>query len=249
MKLSKLIPITNYRFDANLLVYGILLLAIGLVEGSTVHRMLTGNRSGFIDGVLLAIPSLLIFDGIVVAGVAGVAMLIWLLSSVSNRLISTYSQRQYWSQVMSDVKVTFGPGRYFLGDVVLALTNDAEDFWAHLDSREGEIRVPGRPDCKFAVCATASGNGTYYDNMGRPYAVTAGSIGLVPECLWRTALDDPRGPLGRGLIINVNDNVDFDVEDGIFYVTVDGDIIIEIDTEPEGEDEDLYDEEDEEAVW
>jgi hypothetical protein len=143
---------------------------------------------------------------------------------------------------MSDVKVTFGPGRYFLGDVVLALTLDTENFWAQLDSREGEIKVPGRPDCKFAVCATASGNGTYYDNMGRPYAVVAGEIGLVPECLWRTTLDDPAG-LCRGLIINVNSTVDFDVEDGIFYITVDGDII-EIDTESEGEDGDLYDEED-----
>lgn len=151
---------------------------------------------------------------------------------------------------MSDVKVTFGPGRYFLGDVVLALTNDAEDFWAQLDSREGEIELPGRPDCKFAVCATSAGNRTYHDNMGRPYVVTAGEIGLVPECLWRTALDDPRGPLSRGLVINVNNVVDFDVEDGIFYVTVDGDII-EIDTESE----DFYDDdeedrtEDEEAVW
>jgi protein-S-isoprenylcysteine O-methyltransferase Ste14 len=76
VKLSKSIPITKYRFDAKLLVYGILLLVIGLVGRSMVHWPLTGNRlPGFIDGILLAIPSLLIFAGIIVTGVA---MLIWL---------------------------------------------------------------------------------------------------------------------------------------------------------------------------
>lgn len=65
---------TDYRFDAKLLIYGILLLVIGLVGRSTVHWPITSNHpASFID-VLLVIPSILIFAGIIVIGAA---MLIW----------------------------------------------------------------------------------------------------------------------------------------------------------------------------
>jgi len=140
---------------------------------------------------------------------------------------------------MIDVDVTLGPGRYFLGDINIVLSKAQFQAWLNQDRPNGEVEFD---DDKVAVCATDSGNGTFYDFEDRQYLVSNSNIGLVPESLWDVK---ESAMVSRGRILVVKEQVVFDVEDGIYYVTVDDDEPIEIDTES---DED-YEYDDEEDGW
>lgn len=133
---------------------------------------------------------------------------------------------------MNKVKITCGPGKYFLGDISLVLAKDAIDKWHHgfhradglvvCASRSGDTR-------SFAVCTISSENTEFWDGDNQKYLIRDSNIGLVPETMFNNQVDQ-KMLSGLGRMITAKKIIDFDVEDGVFLVTVDDSEIIEIDT-------------------
>lgn len=139
------------------------------------------------------------------------------------------------------MKVELKKGRYFLGDVRHALSDRDYDIWIDGGRINGEVAIDG---IKMAVCDTASDAVWFIDGNNNQYIIKDGNIGLLPQALWRgkhLGVPITSDALRRfGLVIDVYEKVEMDVEEGIFYIIVDGNEPIEIDTECDPEPDDDY---------
>ena len=141
-------------------------------------------------------------------------------------------------QKCGDAFATFGPGKYFIGDICYALPDDKYDsIWGDKYKYQDGVYEG------FAVHGTAYGDGEYYGSDGVSYSVDAGVIGIVDIGEEQRYCDYELNRLGK--IVEVQDCVIMNCDkDGNFEFTVDGKSF-EIITD--GSDED--DEDDEEEDW
>jgi hypothetical protein len=147
-----------------------------------------------------------------------------------------------------EVRASFGPGTYFIGDICYALDDKLyHDVWGgEHDYDDGVFEAGGK---KFVVARTKYGDGGYPGTDGREYGVDAGVIGIVPQELWKKdAKAEPPG----GRVVKVTDSLTFAASDGIFDISIDGEelrINTRDDEDEEVEDDlDLADDENDEDV-
>ena len=143
---------------------------------------------------------------------------------------------------MSMFKATFGPGKYFIGDICYALPDEVYDnVWGKKYKYEdGSYEAEG-----FAVHRTAYGDGCYHGSDGVDYAVDAGVLGI-------TKIDDDQrydnstlNDLGKIVEVRESISIMCTEPDCTFTFTVDGESF-EVPTQGYYEDdEEFYDEHDE----
>lgn len=121
------------------------------------------------------------------------------------------------------MKVTFGKGKYFIGDICYALADIIYDnIWGKVFGYKEGCYELGK--LKFAVDGTRHGDGCYIGNDGVEYGVDAGVIGVVPAELFDE--DKPTG----GRIIKVKKELVFESNSGYFKFVIDGNENITINT-------------------
>ena len=136
---------------------------------------------------------------------------------------------------------------FYVGDICYALSKDVyHGVWGGAGYKDGKHtdHATGR---EFIVAGTADGDGVYLDQIGRPYLVDAGNIGIVPlELLdegWFASLSDRLQDETLGLIVKTPGEATFEAERGVFDITLPGDrsvIINTADLAVDFDDEDEY---------
>jgi hypothetical protein len=127
-----------------------------------------------------------------------------------------------------EILATFGPGKYYLGDICYVLQDDVYyGIWG------GEDGIIHTPEGDFVVASTNYDDGTYFDDKGNKYGVDAGVIGLVPLSL--ATKENPGVKLGT--IIEVKKQINFNAQNGHFHINWDGSNYLIIDTEGESEEQ------------
>jgi len=137
---------------------------------------------------------------------------------------------------------SFPPGKYYVGDLCYAIADEYWDKFCELtitgyDVLDGEFPWQGK---KLYSHHTAYGDGCYFDEQGREYAVDAGLIGVLPaDLITKTEYGDFEG---LAHIIEFKRPFEPYYEKGKFYI---GDIVIDTDPPYEEDDDVDYDSDDE----
>lgn len=136
---------------------------------------------------------------------------------------------------------------FYLGDVCYVLGDRIyHGEWGRMHGyKDGEWEDP-KTGFSFAVAGTAYGDGSYYDGEGHEYGVDAGVIGIVP-----LELVEKEDGLELGRVFNGSE-AEFEEEDGVFFVRVDGGSFVIINTKEDEEDEedgDCWDDADDEMGY
>lgn len=125
-------------------------------------------------------------------------------------------------RVEDSASASFGPGKYYLGDICYVMKEDVYDkVWG--DKHNFESGVHDAEGVKFAVAGTAYGDGTYKGSDGKEYGVDAGVIGIVPEALWDVEKAKRADELGK--VLDVKKLLNFSAHDGVFNISADGELI------------------------
>lgn len=127
-------------------------------------------------------------------------------------------------------------GIYWVGDLCYVLDGkDKADQWDQVcdlffKGGDGEYLLDADLDIQFAMGSTAYGDGTYLDREAREYPVDSGTIGCV--------LLEKIAPCEYGNVIDIPEDFILDVSDGkISLIGLSGKAYVEIDTDPEYEEE------------
>jgi len=120
------------------------------------------------------------------------------------------------------------PGNYFLGDPYQVVDATIyKSVWENCKVIRGSFAVAIDPEKKdidfFAVVQVASGN--YSDNSDRIYQAESGSIGIVPESLWKKTKEDIEDA-GLGTILSIKDQIVLEVDDDWIVVHADNTQIV-----------------------
>lgn len=133
------------------------------------------------------------------------------------------------------MRVEFGKGTYFIGDICYALRDNIyNEVWGNQNKwQAGVYQAEGH---KFAVANTAWGDGSYPASDGTEFWVDAGVIGVTPKELCKQNVYDIQG----GVTVNVEHSLVMETNgEGHFEFHIDGEYL-EIDTDPQ-DDEDICD--------
>lgn len=135
---------------------------------------------------------------------------------------------------------------FYIGDVCYVLGDRIyHGEWGRMHGYADGVWEDPKSGFSFVVAGTAYGDGSYYDGEGHEYGVDAGVIGVVPLEL----VEKERGlELGR---VIYGGEAEFEVDDGVFFVRVDGGDSVIIDTKEEEceEDEECWDDADDEMGY
>jgi len=137
------------------------------------------------------------------------------------------------------------PGTYYVGDLCYVMHPQWREVCNLMFAIDGPGVLNGEFNLangvRFAVSSTAYGDGTYQDQQGREYPVDAGLIG----CIRVEDVYDPEWWLEGVQTVEFDRPFELVNTDGVIkFVTVDSNVVIEIDTDPEyGDEEDEFDEE------
>ena len=143
-------------------------------------------------------------------------------------------------------------GKYYIGDLCYVLSDRWDEVCDQIiferECKDGEFHLPKEPKIAFASYGTAHGDGGYYDQNEKEYAVDSGTIGCVSiEYLDETILKDVASR-ELGHIHIFEQDFKTSSNDGILVF---GDICIDTDPSYEEEWDDGYgseeDEEEEES--
>ena len=136
----------------------------------------------------------------------------------------------------------------FIGDICYALEDDVyyTEWGTKHNFQDGLITTEN--NLQFAVAGTYFGDGLYYDEYFNEYPVDAGVIGVVDLRLATKYNQEELNKLG--LVIPEANKVEFDVNEGIFYITAykNNEEIKNITIDTFGNDE-WDDEEDDDGDW
>lgn len=132
-------------------------------------------------------------------------------------------------------------GTYYIGDLCYVM----HDTWNEVckliidgnNCLDGEFTLAN--GVNFATYGTAYGDGTYTDQYGKQYGVDAGLIGCI--LLSDINLSDSSNHPDDGHLVEFNRKFETSSDDGIIYI---GHIVI--DTKPDDQDEDYWNEEEDE---
>ena len=125
---------------------------------------------------------------------------------------------------------------FYLGDICYVLGDETYyGVWGGNHYEDGCFEV-GEGGFQFVVAGTAYGDGTYFDGQGHEYGVDAGVIGLVP-----LELVGKEDGLSDGRVCLCGGEAEFEVEDGVFFVSLPNGENVIINTAAEEDEEDWED--------
>lgn len=136
----------------------------------------------------------------------------------------------------------FKPGKYYVGDPCYVI---ADARWNEVctqlfadgeDKERSEITLDG---ITFWMHCTAHGDGGYTDGDGNEYGVDSGTIGIVPLEL----ISNMSEAIRLGHIHEFGFEIEPSYEDGVFNIGP-----VEINTDPQDDEDEFEDEEEEEFV-
>lgn len=103
--------------------------------------------------------------------------------------------------------------KIYIGDPCYALSNEDYEIWgSKFNYADGKHEIDGN---EFAVFSTEFGDGSYEGSDGRMYPVDSGTIGAIPFELVSKEIEN----LGR---IVETDSLDFECQNGEFYIKWNG---------------------------
>lgn len=133
---------------------------------------------------------------------------------------------------------------FFIGDPCYVLSDERYDIWGNeYGYTDGRIKIE---DYFMLVHGTAWGDGEYFDEQGYSYGVDSGTIAVIPLELVKQDIEDVNeGDFEYGRIV-FGKEATLNYEDGFFYINIDNDTEVNIDTDPREEeyeeDEENFDE-------
>ena len=134
---------------------------------------------------------------------------------------------------------------FYVGDVCYVLGDRVyHGEWGRMHSYADGVWEDPKTGFSFAVAGTAYGDGSYFDGEGHEYGVDAGVIGIVP-----LELVEKESGLELGRVFEGSGEAEFEADDGVFYIRVNGGNYVIIDTkEEEEEDEEYWDDDDDDEM-